>query len=58
MNINNQPEHQPAPWYRIGMVWLMIGLPAVVVIASLVTVIIAHQHAPEITTQQQRKNIN
>jgi len=29
------------PWYRISMVWLVIGGPAVVVVASLVTCVIA-----------------
>ncbi|RBP50696.1 hypothetical protein [Arenicella xantha] len=36
------------PWYRIGMVWLMISLPLIVVIASMVTVVIAYQNAPNI----------
>ena len=53
MNTNNKAKHQHPPWYRVGMVWLMIGLPAIVVVASLITVVIAHQHAPEITPQQQ-----
>lgn len=29
------------PWYRLPIVWLVIGGPAVVVVASLITVFIA-----------------
>ncbi len=34
---------QPAsrPWWRYGMVWLVIGGPAVVVVASFVTLALA-----------------
>lgn len=39
-------ESDDTPWYKIGMVWLMIGLPATVVIASIITLVIAHQNAP------------
>ena len=42
------------PWYRIGMVWLMIGLPFVVVVASLATVVIAYQNSPHIIQSQAR----
>ena len=34
------------PWYRVGMVWLMIGLPMSAVVASMVTLVIAHQNSP------------
>jgi hypothetical protein len=34
------------PWYRYGMVWLIIMLPATVVVAALFTVAIAMQNAP------------
>jgi hypothetical protein len=53
MTENNQTEQQSPPWYRISMVWLMIGLPATVVVASLFTAVIAYQNAPEVTTKQQ-----
>ena len=46
MNAPIKPIVQP--WYRIGMVWLMIGLPLIVVVASMVTVVIAHQNAPRV----------
>lgn len=46
-----QQSHEPSlPWYRYGMVWMVILLPLMVVAASTVTVYIAHQNAPVITT--------
>ena len=39
-------ESDQTPWYKIGMVWLMIGLPFTVVVASMVTLVIAHKNAP------------
>jgi uncharacterized protein len=32
------------PWWRYGMVWLVIGGPAVVVIACIATLVIALTH--------------
>jgi uncharacterized protein len=32
------------PWYRHGMVWLVIGGPAAVVIAGIATLVIAITH--------------
>lgn len=42
-----------SPWYKVGMVWLMIGLPAVVVVASMTTLVIAHKNAPTIITHSE-----
>ena len=40
------------PWWRHGMVWLVIGGPAVVVVAGFVTLAIAIAHPdPVIPTQ-------
>lgn len=55
MNQQNRIEPELVPWYRVGMVWLMIGLPAFVVVASLFTVVIAHQNAPELTVKISKK---
>ena len=52
----NQQNTQSEPWYRIGMVWLMIGLPAIVVVACLITINIAIENKPQIV--QQEKLIN
>jgi hypothetical protein len=39
--IDTTPE---APWYRHGMVWLVIGGPAIVVVAAFATLAIAITH--------------
>ena len=33
--------HDPSPWWRHGMMWLVFGGPAVVVVAGVVTAVIA-----------------
>jgi hypothetical protein len=33
-----------SPWWRHGMVWLVVGGPAVVVVASVTTLLIALTH--------------
>ena len=40
------PSHSGpvSPWWRHGMVWLVLGGPAVVVVASLATLVIAVTH--------------
>lgn len=37
-----------APWWRVGMVWLVVGGPAVVVVASLGTAVVAYRGADEV----------
>ena len=39
---------RPAPWWRVGMVWLVVGGPAVVVVASLGTAVVAYRGADEV----------
>jgi len=47
MNASSQSTPNSAePWYRFGMVWMIIALPLAVVVASLVTVSIAFDSAP------------
>jgi hypothetical protein len=42
MNPPKKPAHEDAlPWWRYPMVWLVIGGPAAVVVASLVTAVLA-----------------
>ncbi len=41
---------QPTPWWRVGFVWLVFGGPLTVVVASLVTVVIAVSGAEEVLT--------
>jgi uncharacterized protein len=47
--MNNASDQRPSasdgerlPWWRYGMVWLVIAGPAVVVVASVTTGVIAH----------------
>ena len=37
-----------APWWRFGMVWLVLGGPAVVVVAAIATAVIAIRGADPI----------
>lgn len=40
------PEPEPVtPWWRFGMVWLVVGGPAIVVVASLGTAVVAYRGA-------------
>jgi hypothetical protein len=39
------------PWWRVGMVWLVVGGPLAVVVASLVTAAIAVAGAEEVLTR-------
>lgn len=50
MNIHDDDSAPPAtgstrPWWREGMVWLVIGGPAVVVVAGITTAVIAYRGA-------------
>jgi hypothetical protein len=45
------PETAAAPWWRVGMVWLVLGGPLAVVVASLVTVSIAYSGAEDVLTR-------
>jgi hypothetical protein len=36
------------PWYRVGMVWLVLSGPAVVVVAGISTAVIAHKGADRV----------
>jgi len=39
------------PWWRVGMVWLVLGGPALVVVAGLITAAIAVDGAEEVLTR-------
>jgi uncharacterized protein len=45
---NSTPVGPSAPWWRFPMVWLVIGGPAAVVVAGLVTAVIAVKGADEV----------
>ncbi len=38
------------PWWRVGMVWLVIGGPVVVVIAAVATAVVAYTGADSLVT--------
>ncbi len=42
----SERQHPAQPWWREPMMWLVVGGPAVVVVAALVTAAIA-LHAPD-----------
>jgi hypothetical protein len=42
----------PTPWWRVGMVWVVVGGPLAVVIAALVTAAIAAAGADDILTER------
>lgn len=46
----SDPKPAATPWYRIGMVWLVLGGPAVVVVAGIVTAVIAYRGADPVVT--------
>lgn len=46
-------KKKPVPWYRVTMVWLVLGGPLSVVVASIATAVIAWKHIdPVIATPQ------
>lgn len=45
------PAHSP-PWWRVGMVWLVLGGPLAVVVAGIATAVIAVRGAEPVLTSQ------
>jgi uncharacterized protein len=43
----------PAPWWRVGTVWLVLGGPAAVVMACIVTFTIALRGAEPVLTSKE-----
>jgi hypothetical protein len=48
------PEPRGTPWWRFGIVWLVIAGPAVVVVAGLVTAAIAIRGADPVLNTEER----
>lgn len=40
----------PEPWWRVGMLWLVIGGPVIVVVAAIATLFIALSHPDPVLT--------
>jgi uncharacterized protein len=38
-------------WWRVGMVWLVLGGPAVVVVAAIATAVVAYRGADPVLTE-------
>lgn len=51
-NNNDAQTKKNPPWWRVGMVWLVLGGPAVVVLASFVTLRIALTHIDPVLQSQ------
>ena len=48
MDMVQDTQEIELPWYRYGMVWMVILLPMLVVVASSFTIYIAYDNAPVI----------
>ena len=46
------------PWWRVGMVWLVLGGPAAVVLACIVTITLAVRSAEPVLTSQSTRNFS
>ena len=46
-----KPIRSPAPWWKFGHVWLIVAGPAIVVVASLVTLYLAVTRPDQLVTQ-------
>jgi len=56
--VPSTPPASPAPWWRHGFVWLVISGPAVVVVAGIVTMVIAARGAdPLVAKDYYRRGI-
>ena len=45
MAMTSNPAERPEPWWRVRMMWLVVGGPALVVAASIATAVIAVKNA-------------
>lgn len=51
-------EPAPEAWWRVGMVWLVVGGPAFVVVAAIATAVIAYRGADKVLTLPQQLEVN
>lgn len=51
MNRPGLPTPLPEPWWREPMVWLVIGGPAIVVVAALTTAVVAWRGADPVVSE-------
>lgn len=50
-----QTQHLANPWWKSGFAWLVFGGPAIVVVASLITVYIAVIGQDEVLSHQENQ---
>ena len=55
INSSEPVTESSLPWYRYGMVWMVIALPLIVVVASMITMSIAFKNSPEILPSNQQQ---
>lgn len=53
MQARQQAERVARPWWRYGMVWMVISGPLVVVVAGIVTAVMAFRGADPVVTAPQ-----
>lgn len=44
----NNTQNESRPWYKIPMVWFVMALPLTAVVASIITLVIAAKHSPDV----------
>lgn len=57
--MQQDPNQTPAPWWKHGHVWLLIAGPATVVVAGILTAVIAmHGADPVVATDYYKRGID
>lgn len=56
MQGSDRNAQKATPWWRIGMVWLVLGGPAVVVVAGITTAVIAYHGADTVVSDSGSAN--
>jgi len=51
LDTNRQSDGASPAWWRVGMVWLVLGGPAVVVVAALGTAVVAYRGADPVLSE-------
>lgn len=56
MTTSKERDHTaPQPWWRVKMMWLVLGGPAAVVVAGVATMVIAVRGADTVVTSPQQQ---
>lgn len=48
---DNSASELPQPWWKFGHVWMVVGGPAIVVVASFITLYLAISHPDPVMDQ-------